>query len=91
MRSTAGMETGNNIRNAVWPESLRGSNSENYTKDVITFSELEKRLIKNKNEIDINDSLKILDAKTNFNSEQIVEWAIGETEYMIDLTEDHLS
>lgn len=85
--------TSKNIKKSwtpLWPEITEREESDD---ENIPLSELQKKLcpISQEDLKKITESLRIIDPDNSIiNSEDITKWAVGEKEYVIDLTEEEL-
>lgn len=84
--------TSKNIRRSwanLWPDISAPEESDD---ENIPLAELQKKLCPiGQNDLkQITESLKIIDRENNLNSENIAKWALGENEFVIDLTDEEL-
>lgn len=77
---------------ALWPNQRADAQEEESDEENIPLSELQRRLCQiNEEDLKtITDSLRVIDPENNLNQEEIVEWALGKNEVIIDLTEEEL-
>lgn len=82
--------TPKNIRRSwtsLWPEISEPEESDD---ENIPLAELQKKLrpMSQEDLKQITESLRVIDRQNNLNSENITKWAVGEEEFVIDLTEE---
>lgn len=85
----------NNIRKswtALWPNEGEDISAEELEEESISLAELQKRLcpLSFTDINSISDSLHIIDPDNNLSDKEIVSWAVGENEFVVDLTEEEL-
>ncbi|XP_050294297.1 jerky protein homolog-like [Anthonomus grandis grandis] len=77
---------------ALWPNQRTDAEEEESDEENIPLSELQRRLCQiNEEDLKtITASLLVIDPENSLNREEIVEWALGKNEVIVDLTEEEV-